>query len=143
MFRYVGSAAPSKSGAEGDVFIGTEAEKVLDVAVEVVGRIADASIGNETLAVVEADEAVPADHLADHIIRQVPLVGTDGARVGVGRNERAAAVLKEVGSSRCRLNGDINEDPAVFHFTDCLPSEICHSVSGGVSRNQAHFRRSR
>lgn len=53
---------------------------MLDVAVEVVGRIADASVGNETLAVVEADEAVPADHLTDHIIRQVPLVGTDGAR---------------------------------------------------------------
>lgn len=70
---------------------------MLDVAVEVVGRIADASIGNETLAVVEADEAVPADDLADHIIRQIPLVGTDGARVGVGRNERAAGGLKEVG----------------------------------------------
>lgn len=70
---------------------------MLDVAVEVVGRIADASIGNETLAVVEADEAVPADHLADHIIRQVPLVGTDGARVGVGRYERATGGLKEIG----------------------------------------------
>ena len=31
-----------KVRAESDVFIGTEAEKVLDVAVEVVGRIADA-----------------------------------------------------------------------------------------------------
>ncbi len=70
---------------------------MLDVAVEVVGRIADASIGNETLAVVQTNEAVPADHLTDHIIRQVPLVGTDGARVGVGRYERATGGLKEVG----------------------------------------------
>lgn len=77
---------------------------MLDVAVEVVGRIADASIGNETLAVVEADEAVPADHLADHIIRQVPLVGTDGARVGVGRNERRRRSQRGR-RSRCRLNG--------------------------------------
>ena len=54
---------------------------MLDVAVEVIGRIADAAVGNETRAVVETNEAVPADHLADHIIRQVPLVGTDGACV--------------------------------------------------------------
>ena len=77
--------------AESDVFIGTEAEKVLDVAVEVVGRIADASIGNETLAVVQTNEAVPADHLTDHIIRQVPLVGTDArALEWVATNGRRA-----------------------------------------------------
>ena len=35
--------------------------------------------------------------------------------------------------------GDINEDPAVFHFTDCLPSEACHSVSGGVAGTELIF----
>ena len=35
--------------------------------------------------------------------------------------------------------GDINEDSAVFHFMDCLPSEICHSVSGGVSGTDLIF----
>ena len=54
-------------------------------------------IGDKACIIVQTNEAVPADHLADHIIRQVPLVGTDGARVGVGRNERAAGGLKEVG----------------------------------------------
>ena len=35
--------------------------------------------------------------------------------------------------------GDINKDPAVFHFTDCLPSEICHSVGGGVAGTELIF----
>lgn len=79
--------------------MGTEAEKVLDVAVEVIGGIAGAVIGDETLAVVEADEAAAADHFADHVIGEVPLVGADGSGVGVGRDEWTTGGFEDIGVS--------------------------------------------
>ena len=72
---------------------------MLDVAIEVLRGIAGAAVGDEAFTVIETDQAAAADHFADHVVREISLVGADSSGVGVGRDERTAGGLKEIGIS--------------------------------------------
>ena len=105
-------------GTQRQVLFGAQLEETLDVLHQLFGARHVAVVGEELDEIVQADQTVALDHLADHVVGQVALVRADAARVGVGGDEGLFRDGEQVFKAGIVEVRHVDEDALFFHLRD-------------------------
>ena len=103
------------------------------MAVQIIQALHIPVITEEGHEIVQADEALTAHHLADHIIGEVALVGGHGTGVGVGGGKGLLSYLQQVSEAGVIQVGDVRQDIVLLQFRNQLLAEVGQAVLADVA----------
>ena len=129
----LGELGAVEVGAQGQALLRTQGEEVVHMAVQVVQALHVPVLPEEGHKVVQADEALTAHHLPDHVVGEVALVGGHGAGVGVGGGEGLLSHLQQVGEAGVVQVGDVRQDVVLLQLGDQLFAEVGQAVLADVA----------
>mgnify|MGYP000348524824 CR=1 FL=1 len=122
-----------KIRAEGQALLSTQREEAVHMAVQIIQALHIPVITEEGHEIVQADEALTAHHLADHIIGEVALVGGHGTGVGVGGGKGLLSYLQQVSEAGVIQVGDVRQDIVLLQFRNQLLAEVGQAVLADVA----------
>ena len=98
------------------------------MAVQVVQALHLPVLPEEGDEVVQADEALTAHHLPDHVVGEVALVGGHRAGVGVGGGKGLLGHLQQIGEAGVVQVRDVRQDVILLQLGDQLFAEVGQAV---------------
>lgn len=107
-------------GAQGQALFSAQSKEMVHMAVQVVQALHLPVLPEEGDEVVQADEALTAHHLPDHVVGEVALVGGHRAGVGVGGGKGLLGHLQQIGEAGVVQVRDVRQDVILLQLGDQL-----------------------